>query len=212
MAVCECTLITDEQVLTTYLETKDHDLLTILHKRMYNRLRSLAMRILRSQDDAEDIVQSVFCKLCELKAEPIRSAQSFLFRMVKNLALNHRRDSQTGIQRDMVSLTSIELQERVRFVSDKVLDTELEHEPVDQAKSAEQKFETQEDWENARLVMHCLSPKQQAAITTYYERGLTIAETAEVLGINENTAWTLIRRGIGILRRTLAPNAFCDRE
>jgi DNA-directed RNA polymerase specialized sigma24 family protein len=55
----------DEELLMNYLSTKDEELFNILYKRMHKRLYALAMRILKSPGDAEDVTQDVFLKLCD---------------------------------------------------------------------------------------------------------------------------------------------------
>ena len=75
--------MTDEELLTEYLKTKDRELFTILHERMRDRLYALALHMIHLPDDAEDIVQTVFCKLCKARSQEIRSAEGFLKTMTK---------------------------------------------------------------------------------------------------------------------------------
>ena len=96
--------MTDEELLTEYLKTKDRELFTILHERMRDRLYSLALHMIHLPDDAEDIVQTVFCKLCKARSQEIRSAEGFLKTMTKRAALDHQRKEHSGVREGMISL------------------------------------------------------------------------------------------------------------
>lgn len=50
-----------------------------------------AYNILGSYEDAKDIVQDVFLKFTQLKADKIADKKSYLIRMVVNLAIDHKR-------------------------------------------------------------------------------------------------------------------------
>lgn len=197
-----------EIVLTEYLQTKSNDLLTILHERMRRKLLSVAIRILGSPDDAEDVVQDVFCKLCELEPQPIRSAESFLFKMTQNLALNLKKHNGSGVRKGMASINAFERWEakdkddwighRRHVAIDAIV------EPVAKDSGGEE-VQWQELSREVRGAMNDLPENQREAVQLYYARGLTIAETAEVLGIGEQNANSLIHRGIKALRDSLVP-------
>ncbi len=193
--------MTDEELLTEYLKTKDHDLFADLYERMHQRLYGLALQML--PNDAEDIVQDVFCKLCELEPrEFYPPAESFLFRVLWNLAIDRQRHEQGGAGAKMVSLTTLKLEE----------------EPIDERmESASERAEKRELWEQVKDAVDLLPPRQQKAIRLYYWQDLTIAETAEMLGIEEDAAETLIRRGRDRLRKMLTiedwkPRPLCSRQ
>ena len=62
----------------------------VLFKQWYEPLCRYAYSILRNQEDAEDIVQKIFCKLWEQgeKMEINISIKSYLYKMVHNASLN----------------------------------------------------------------------------------------------------------------------------
>jgi len=75
--------MTDEELLTEYLRTKDNGLFTALYERMHDGLCAVARRI--APKDADDVVQDAFCKLCRL--EPQEVNPGFMVKMVQNLAI-----------------------------------------------------------------------------------------------------------------------------
>ena len=70
--------MSDEALLTEYLKTKDHGLFAALYERMRKRMYAHAVKVVKSPETAEEIVQEVFCKLLEVAPQKIRSAESFL--------------------------------------------------------------------------------------------------------------------------------------
>jgi RNA polymerase sigma-19 factor, ECF subfamily len=59
----------------------------------YDGLMRYAVYIVREQNSASDIIQDVFMKLWQIRAEidPDRSLRALLYQMVRNYALNHER-------------------------------------------------------------------------------------------------------------------------
>ena len=100
--------MTDEALLTEYLKTKDHDLFAVLYERMQERMYAHAMQITKSPDASAEIVQDVFCKLLEVSPQEIRSADSFLFRMVWTRAIDRHRQENGGIRDGMISLDALD--------------------------------------------------------------------------------------------------------
>jgi RNA polymerase sigma-70 factor (ECF subfamily) len=72
------------------LKTGNGKAYELLFKQWYEPLCRYAYSILRNQEDAEDIVQRIFCKLWEQreKTEIHTSMKSYLYRMVHNGCLN----------------------------------------------------------------------------------------------------------------------------
>ena len=193
-----------EELLTEYLKTKDNELLDVLYRRMHRKLCTLAIRILDSSEDGEDIVQDVFCKLCELEPQPIRSAESFLFRMVQNLAINLKHHNESGVRHDMISINAFEEDENddMTYRSKRNLAS-----MVLVAPDLSKEDHGRELSEGVKEAMNDLPDEQREAVELYYARDLTIAETAEILGIKEQNANSLIHRGIKALRDALVPKA-----
>ncbi len=201
--------MTDEELLTKYLETKDQELFAALHDRFHCRLRSLALRRLRgSESDADDVLQNVYLRLYQagVPGSPIQSAESYLFRVVYNLTINHIRDSQSGVNRDCEYLEEL-CTDTKPFLDDHeytgVLPNELNQPIDDDAKSPDERLETQELQESLLRNVHSLPPEQREAVETYYGCDLTLAETAEMLGVKAKTVSSRICRGVAALRETV---------
>ncbi len=196
----------DEELLAQYLLTKDHDLFNALYERMHRRLNALALRLLGSPDDAGDVVQEVFCKLCELDPrEFYPPAYNFLFRVLQNLVIDHRRHERGGPRTNMISLTSLRRRAEAAIMDEIKKGASPSEEPIDaRAESGSERAEKQEVWERIRDAVDRLPPKYQEAIRLYYWQGQTIAETAEAMGIKTDAAETLIRRGRSRLREIFA--------
>lgn len=202
--------MTDEELLTEYLRTKDPDLLAKLYGRMRRRMYALAKRILRSHDDAEDIVQEVFCKLCELDPEPIQSAESFLYRIVQNLSLNRRRANSSGIREDMVSLSDMK-RKAGKLVLDVMKNSPVSddviEEPIDERLgTVEESLQRQELWKEVETILDALPVEQREAIDAYYCRGMEVNEIAEMLALSPWTIRSRIRRGMDVLKEALRPD------
>lgn len=199
--------MTDEELLTEYFTTKRHDALTMLHDRMRDRLYALALHMLHSPEDAEDVVQAVFLKLCNLAPREVSSAEAFLKTMVKHLALNRQRDNESGVRHGMVSLETFEPTEWIE--DDSEFDGRIAPKHRDVADSSvtsvESQAQTNELWQKTKAALGGLSPTQREAIELYHCRGLEPAEIASVLGVKEKTVRTRIRRGMAELRETFFP-------
>jgi len=203
--------MTDEELLTEYLKTKDHDLFAVLHERMQERMYAHAMQITKSPDASAEIVQDVFCKLLEVSSQEIRSADSFLFRMVWTRAIDRHRQENGGIRDGMISLDALDNQDDSWEESE---DDDRDFDPLDDLVDRRRESSSSEAnesrlWEEVKDVLDRLPAKQREAVEAYYCRGLETSEIAEMLGVPYETVRTRIRRGMATLRTALAPaNAY----
>jgi RNA polymerase sigma-70 factor (ECF subfamily) len=69
-----------------------------LYRTEYRRLVRRLVRMLRCADDAEEVAQLAFVKLLEADVEvgTLRSEQAFLYRVARNLAIDHIRHNGVG--------------------------------------------------------------------------------------------------------------------
>lgn len=202
---------TDEELLTEYLKTKNRDLFAVLYERMQDRMYAHAMQITKSPDASAEVVQDVFCKLLEVDPQKIRSADSFLFRMVWTRAIDRHREENRGVREDMVSLDAMnEDQEPLEDSEDDDCHFDPIDDLVDRRKdSLVSEVHKSELWEEVKDVLDQLPAGQKEAVEAYYCRGLAINEIAEMLGVPWQTIRTRIRRGMATLRASLAPeNAY----
>jgi RNA polymerase sigma-70 factor (ECF subfamily) len=146
--------------------------------RLYqDRIFSYLWRLTGNAHDAEDIAQDTFLKAYQAmhRFDGSGSFTSWLFVIAKRTALNHLRDS----RREVASETA---------------------EEVDQASPAlllEQADEQNSLWSMARR----LKPAQYEALWLRYGEGLSVAETARVMGMGQIRVRVLIHRGRGQLAR-----------
>ena len=77
------------------LQRSDHEAYAALFKATYDALFRYAWTFTRSEDAAYDVLQDVYLKLWQVRTriDPSRSLRALLYQMVRNYALNHRRDA-----------------------------------------------------------------------------------------------------------------------
>lgn len=197
---------TDEELLNEYLRTKDAGLLGTLYQRTHRKLCALALRLLGSPPDAEDVVQEVFCKLHDLKPCAVRSALSFLFRMVHNLAIDFKDRNGSGVLRGMISLDELMVKDEwLTRVADEWLDRGGWGCGPAPAEADEEERQANSLPEEVKAALADLPAAQREAVELYYARDITVAEMAEMLGISEGAAESAIFRGITTLRNALVP-------
>ena len=152
-----------EELLTIYLQTHDNELMGPIYERLQEPMYALALRFVRSPDDAEDIVQNVFLKLASIEPQEIKSAKSFVFRMVKNLSLNHRRREKRH-SRKLRSLKVRSPKQPVESDPDFEHDEDSPHDIVDtKSLSPEEQLEMQETWEKVEKELDRLPAAQRQA-------------------------------------------------
>ncbi len=76
-------------------EIKHNELVEQLYVSMKSSLVDLAFRYIKDRECAEDIVQSVFLKLCQERIIVPGSIKAYLIIMTKNAVLNYIRDNNT---------------------------------------------------------------------------------------------------------------------
>ncbi|MBC8033389.1 MAG: RNA polymerase sigma-70 factor [Chitinophagaceae bacterium] len=89
----------DEQLLVTRLKTGDKDAFARIYEKYHRQLHVIALRYLKDESLAQDIVHEIFIKLWSyrenLKEE--LSLKAFLSKSVQNLVLNTIRNKKTEI-------------------------------------------------------------------------------------------------------------------
>ncbi len=143
-------------------------------ERIYSSTRdalySYALRVLRNQEDALDVVQETYVRLWKNieKVEEGR-ASSWLFRVCHNLMMDHFRK-----RREMVDIDEME----------EILPS-----------SQEVKGRNIED------MVANLPPRYREALLLRFNYSYSYREIARIMGTNENTAKTWVRRGLILLRK-----------
>ncbi|HUP62029.1 MAG TPA: RNA polymerase sigma factor [Thermoanaerobaculia bacterium] len=159
--------IDDRQLVQTIREG-DAEAFETLVRRKTTKVYALCYRIIGNAEDAKDISQLVFIKLWENleKYDPQYTFDTWLYRMVTNVAIDFMRNKQS---RDNAVNSNLRL---VRTSA------EAEQGVIVQRKEVESVFEN---------VSAVLSPKQKTIFVMNQMEDLPSAEIAKILGCREST-------------------------
>ena len=155
-----------------------------LFKRYYPRLCDFALRFMRDEDMAEDIVQDVFVRICEHGQLPTtdQAIKSFLYTSVKNACLNKLRHLE-------VIHNFTKAKHPVATQQDSLLELIIHSEVLAAL------FEA----------LEALPAGCSLILRKGYLEGLKNHEIAAELGISINTVKSQKQRAIGLLRERLTP-------
>jgi RNA polymerase sigma-70 factor (ECF subfamily) len=158
----------DDRQLVRIIREGDHDAFEQLVRRKTSKVYALCFRIIGNAEDAKDISQLVFIKLWENleKYDPTYAFDTWLYRMVTNVAIDFMRNKQS---RDNAVNSNLRLV-KTSF--------EAEQGVVIQRKEIENVFNT---------ISSCLSPKQKTIFVMNQMEDLPSAEIAKILGCREST-------------------------
>jgi len=165
----------------------DHEALAELYDRHSRLVYSLALRIIRDQGEAEDIVQEVFSQAWRQagRYEARRgNVIAWLLNLTRSRAIDRLRGRQSRPEAASESLLAID-------IPDLTL-------PVDEQLSLEGRAS------RVRAAMKELSVLQRVAIELAFYEGLTHVEIAERLELPLGTVKTRIRQGLLKLKNRLA--------
>ena len=165
----------------------DHEALAELYDRHSRLVYSLALRIIRDQGEAEDIVQEVFSQAWRQagRYEARRgNVIAWLLNLTRSRAIDRLRGRQSRPEAASDSLLAID-------IPDLTL-------PVDEQLSLEGRAS------RVRAAMQELSVLQRVAIELAFYEGLTHVEIAERLELPLGTVKTRIRQGLLKLKDRLA--------
>lgn len=92
----------EDKDLMLLVATGDREAFTCLYHRYFYYLFTLAMRYIKDESEAEDILQQVFFKLWEMRESGMikDNVRGYLFAMTRNLILNYVRDKNRLLQRN----------------------------------------------------------------------------------------------------------------
>ncbi len=166
----------------------DHAALADIYDRHATGVYSLALRIVRRPEDAEDVTQQVFTQAWRTAAryDHARGAvAAWLLMMARSRAIDCLRRHDAAR-------------------SDDGNDSHLAAIP-DPGPSVEHVVATREQVEHARAALNGLSPEQRQAIELAYYGGLTHSEIAQQTSTPLGTVKTRVRSALQVLRAALAP-------
>ena len=155
-----------------------------LVERYQSRVFSLALRMVRQREDAEDLTQETFVRAYRARHRYTPSAPpgAWLRRIGINLAISHLRR-----------------QKLARF-----LPARLYMAPD------RRDYDRAEARDVVGKAMAVLSPKLRAAVVLHYYDGLTREEIAAVLGVPAGTVASRIAKAVAIMRKTMGSDQDLD--
>ena len=163
----------------------DDAALAVLYDRYATLAMGMALKIVRDQNEAEDVVHDAFVAVVE-RADQFRPGRgsliAWLVTMVRNLALDRAR-------------------RRVRRAQ--IMDDELRHEPPTQTLNPEEISWLERDREAVRSAMSKLSPSQRETLEIAFFEGLSYPEIAARENVALGTVKSRAARALGALRAAL---------
>lgn len=158
----------DDRQLVQTIRAGDTDAFETLVRRKTTKVYALCYRVIGNAEDAKDISQLVFLKLWENleKYDPQYAFDTWLYRMVTNVAIDFMRNKQS---RDNAVNSNLRL---VKTAAD------AEQTVVLQRKEVENVFND---------ISNVLSPKQKTIFIMNQMEDLPSAEIAKILGCREST-------------------------
>lgn len=172
--------VDDEGLLTNFLETGDRQSLDALFRRHLDSAYRVAVRIIRTETEAEDVVQTAFVQVIT-KARQYRtgaSVKGWILGIIVNTALNHMRSSARRRKNEMDS---------GNFWNRNTND-DLDQEEIQAT---------------VRGAVENLPEHERLPIFLRFMEGLSFTEVAAALHIPESTARAQVHRGIEHLRERL---------
>ncbi len=178
-------LTKDDQLLVRQISEGDVRAFTSLVTKYLFPVTRFAYNMVRSEDAAEDIAQNVFIQLWERRAGlgEIRSIKAYLFRIVKNIALNERKAFSVR-KRHQAQVYADPRQGIVPGQWDREESLLLTTTTVQEA-------------------IHELPERRQLVLRLRLEDELSHAEIGEILGISPQAAQVLAGRALAELRKKL---------
>ena len=169
-----------DDITTEHLANGNQAAYKQLFTTWYEPLCGYAYSILRNMEEAEDVVQKMFCKLWDQRTElNIKtSVKSYLYRAVHNSCLNKIKQAKTRAEHN----------ERYAYSTPEVTDATIEYSELQQ---------------QIGKALEGLPPKCREVFEMSRMQQLSYAEIAENLGISANTVENHIAKALKLLRGSL---------
>jgi RNA polymerase sigma-70 factor (ECF subfamily) len=153
-------------------DTDVHPLLSAYMERREDLLRYFRVR-LRSDEAAEDLVQDIYLKIVDRRAEAIDNPAAYLYRLGTNLMLDRIKVRRRAQARDA--------QWHGAHVSDIGGDQVVDEVPADEATAAKQQLS------RVLEAVEAMPPPAREAFRLHKLEGLTHAETAAAMGVSRSS-------------------------
>lgn len=174
-------VVSDDAMLLARMKDDDPEAYRELVERHIDRAYGLALRLLKSPSDAEDVTQDAFVKtwLNRHKWQSGKAAFStWLYRVIVNRCIDFHRAP------------------RGQWIEDVP-------EPADDAEDALTTIHKREVYSRLDDALACLPERQRAALALSYYEDLGNPEIAEIMGITVSAVESLLKRGRQALRDLL---------
>lgn len=179
---------TDSDLVRRFCQEGDREALALLFERHRELAYRIAFDVLGNRADAEDATQNAFLNLWAYA--PRMREQGSLTGLVARMALRAAQRLARAEGRRSIRETTWAAQEARHVAPD----------PVDQAAEREVRRRVQE-------ALNSLPDSYRLPILLHYLEGLSVEETAKVLGISHAAARNRLWRGLGKLRANLQRHA-----
>jgi RNA polymerase sigma-70 factor (ECF subfamily) len=175
----------DEELIEQY-KNGDEIALPMLITRYFDMIYRYAYRFVNNTAAAEDIVQETFIKVWKYNSSHAKGAmvKPWLFRIAHNTAIDYIR------KKKLVNFSELQMEEEVEFPD---TNTDILEESI--AREAREKL---------TATLETLPARYREILVLRAEEQLTFEEIGEVLGKPVNTVKSLYRRGLLLLKETLA--------
>jgi len=173
-------LIDTERMLLRQVATGDQTSFTILFKHYSKTVYPFALKLTRSDELAEEILQEIFLKIWinRQNLPEIENFGAYINRMTRNYAYNVLRRI---AHENLISFElSKQMTEEVNSTEDTVIYRDLEH--------------------SLNRAISCLTPQQKLVYTLCQQEGLKYSEVAGRLNISSSTVHTHMKLALKFIR------------
>jgi len=179
----------DEQALVDRIRAGEVEAFEALFRTYYNSLCVFAEGYVRSPDVAEELVDDIFCRIWERRADwqVTHGVRAYLYASVRNRALN-------SIARERVALEAGERADREDVA---IAMGQAEPSPEDRVAATELEAAVKRAWA-------ALPPRCHQTYLLHRQHGMSYAEIASIMGISIKTVENQLARALKALRMSLA--------
>jgi RNA polymerase sigma-70 factor (ECF subfamily) len=191
--------LSDEALLENFHTTKDLQVLASLVSRYQNRVHNMALRMVGSKEEAEEVVQETYLRVAENLGNVRRQSafSTWIFRICQNVCMDWLRAKRR--RQEMLSFNPVSV------VAESDASTDSLSQYADARPNPEQELQ---QGEQAELVQKCLDqlPDSQKMVLILHDiEGLSYNQIAEVIDANVGTVRSRIHYARARLRELLSP-------
>jgi RNA polymerase sigma factor (sigma-70 family) len=189
---------TNEELLLEYLTHKNNDAFALLYERLHGPMCSLAMELLGSWHDTDDIVQEAFQRLSKVREDQVIAVHSLAFKIVQNRALEKMRRDKRRRELQLEHLPagenfSVSLEPDPCLLEDSDLQDKL---PFRRGSKAREWFFNQEHWAALQAVLPRLKDRDRKLLEDRFIHRMTYRAMAERLHADRQYVSKLTRKAI----------------